>query len=464
MNVLLLTHGFPPHQTAGTESYAADLGVELARRGHVVRVFSAHKDISRPNYKLVRREWRGLQVAEITNNLFHRDFRETYANPAVEKAFEALLAEFRPDVVHVQHLMYLSTGCVTAARAHAARVVFTLHDFWLQCPRLGQRVHADGGLCDTVDFQRCGTCLTRFKFTNTGLERTLGGVLAGIRTGTGVDLAPLARGAARHLRKPPRENDPLVDEAGALALALAAEERTRHMRSDVVPAVDLFLSPSRFLRERFLREWQVPPERIEHLPFGVDARPAREPRDPASPLRVSFLGSLVPLKGAHVLVAAWARIDPALRTRGRLTLYGPARHHPAYQDELARAAAACGAELGGLLERSRVPETLARTDLLVVPSLWYENSPLVILEALAARTPLLVSRLGGMEELVQEGVTGRRFVAGDVEDLAAQLAAALAGTFGLERMYAGVAPPPTFAEHVETVVARYAAAPSCGSG
>ncbi len=453
MKILLVTHGFPPHQTAGTESYAADLGVEWLRRGHAVRVFSARKDISRREGSLVVREWRGLVVHEITNNLSHERFEETYSNARIEAPFVELLREFAPDVVHVQHLLYLSSGCITAAKAAGASVVFTLHDFWLQCPRLGQRVHADGGLCDRLDFSRCGTCLTRFKWKNSKLERVVGGMIAELKGGTGIDLAPLARATAKRI--PHAGTRPTEPEELAAEFARAAEERTRFLRERIVPAVDLFIAPSQFLRERFITEWKLAPAHIEHVRFGLDARVERTPRASGAPLRVAFIGSLVPLKGAHVLVDAWSRIDPALRAQGELVLYGPSRHHPEYQADLARAAAACGAKIGGLLERDRVIQVLAATDLLVVPSLWFENAPLVILEALAARTPLLVSDLGGMKELVERGVSGQHFAMGDVEDLSAKLKAALSDKLGLEQLYAHAQVIPSFAEHADVVEARY---------
>ncbi|MBL8859445.1 MAG: glycosyltransferase [Planctomycetes bacterium] len=464
MKILILTHGFPPHHTAGTESYAADLGVALAERGHEVRVFTAHKDISVPNYRVTRREWRGLVVHEIHNNLFHREFEETYANTHVEAAFEDVLAEFEPDVLHVQHLLYLSGGCIAAARARGAVVVFTLHDFWLECPRFGQRVHADGGLCDTIDFRRCGTCLPSFKFGNTGLVRTVGGMIAGIKSGTGIDLGPMARSAAKNWRgQATGDSADAVDDETAQRFEALARERTQHLQRAVVPEVDLFLSPSRFLRDRFVREWNIPPARIEYLRFGMDVQaPPRRERALGGPLRVAFLGSLVPLKGAHILIEAWSGLAASVRARGELKLYGPARHHPEYQDALARAAEACGAILAGKIERDEVLSTLAETDLLVVPSLWFENAPLVILEALAARTPLLVSNLGGMAELVESGVSGFHFEMGNAQALATTLQAALEGRLGLERLYAHPPEIPTFRAHVDVIEAHYATARARG--
>jgi glycosyltransferase involved in cell wall biosynthesis len=459
LKILLVTHGFPPHQTAGTETYTADLGVALLKaRDHDVHVFTAHKDISRPNYSLGERKWNGLVVHEIVNNLFHRDFSETWSNRDVERAFQRVLVRVKPDVVHVQHLLYLSTGCVRLAREAGAAVVFTLHDFWLQCPRFGQRVHPDGGVCDTIDFGRCGTCLAQFKFGQDGLERTVGGVLAGLRSGTGIDLSRFARAAKAKLASAPGAARAEPDPAESARFAEQAAARTLQLRTQIVPAVDLFLSPSRFLRDRFVEEWGIEAGKIEHLRFGVDLEHfAPQARTRSDRLRVAFIGSLVPLKGAHLLLDAWSRVDPALRARGELVVHGPSRHHPEYQELLAELARSSGAKMGGELDRAGVARVLANTDLLVVPSLWFENSPLVILEALASRTPLLVSDLGGMAELVEDGVSGFHFALGDAQDLAAKLTAALSGELDLGRLYARAPDLPRFSAHVAVLEARYRA-------
>ena len=152
-------------------------------------------------------------------------------------------------------------------------------------------------------------------------------------------------------------------------------------------------------------------------------------------LRVGFLGSFVPVKGAHLLLEAWGRLPQATRLRGTLDLFGPAQHHPEYQRELARKAEQVGAHLHGPLDRAGVVAQLCATDLLVVPSVWFENAPLVILEAIACRTPLLVADLGGMAELVSEGESGFRFRPGDVEDLAAKLVRPLEDPAMLDELY-----------------------------
>jgi glycosyltransferase involved in cell wall biosynthesis len=146
------------------------------------------------------------------------------------------------------------------------------------------------------------------------------------------------------------------------------------------------------------------------------------------------------------------------RARCELVLYGPARHEPRYQADLESRAKAVGARLAGALDREDVARVLASTDLLVVPSLWFENAPLVIVEAIASKTPLLVSDAGGMAELVEPGVSGYHFKMGEEVELARELARAIDEPARLAALYQRPVALPTFAEHVDRVLDRYAAA------
>jgi len=121
-----------------------------------------------------------------------------------------------------------------------------------------------------------------------------------------------------------------------------------------------------------------------------------------------------------------AVLPQELRERASLVVHGPTANRTTYVARLEELARRVGASLPGGLARERVPAALAEIDLLVVPSIWYENQPLTILEALATRTPCLVSDLGGMAELVEEGRDGWRFRPGDADDLARVLSDVLA--------------------------------------
>jgi glycosyltransferase involved in cell wall biosynthesis len=458
VKILLTSHSFPPHGNAGTETYSAELAAAFQRRGHEVHVFTSIKDISRPDLSSSER-WAGrVRVHELVNNLYYRSFRETWDQPEIERIFDELLERIAPDVVHVQHLLYLSVGCVEAAHRRSIPVVYTLHDYWLQCPRFGQRVHADGGLCHTIDFKRCGTCLPSFKYAQGDLERLVGPVVAGVRTKLGLDLGPLMRGAAHKLSRAGSELAQEPDASSSARFEHEARERSAEIFARLEPCVARFFAPSRFLRERFIVDWNIAPERIEHLRYGLDLQRFRpRPRVAASDgrLRIGFLGSFVPLKGAHVLLEAYALLTPAERAHVELDLHGPARHQPEYQERLGRRARELGVVLGPPLDREGVAAFLARTDLLVVPSLWYENAPLVILEALASKTPLAVSNLGGMAELVEPGKSGWHFALGDARALSELLRELVSGQRKTSALYQEPVQLERMDDNVDVLERRY---------
>ena len=444
MRILLVSHDFLPAHPAGTEIYTWQLGRALKARGHEVHVFTTEKDVGRPNLRVDLREFGGLPVHELVNNLFYNDFRETWDYPPAARSFGVFLDDLKPDLVHFMHLMYLSVGCVEEVRRRGLPVLFTLHDYWLQCARFGQRLHVDSSICHEIDFSRCGECLSNFKFKQSRTERATAKFLAGLRDKTGVNLAPLVRGAADLVKSRTRtESEPMSTQGSdgwrerAAQVQLQVQERDESLRERLLPQVFRFLAPSRFLRDSFL-EWGVPPEQILHSRAGIDLTPfegfQRKP-SPDGRVRVAFIGTLAPHKGPHVLLGAWSKLDPQLRDKARLTVWGPKTHNPGYLRQLESQAAACGGVLAGGLDRSEVVGALTEVDLLVVPSVWYENSPLIILEALATRTPLLVSNLGGMAELVETGVSGYHFEMGDSTDLAEVLERILTDPEQLAALY-----------------------------
>lgn len=453
MRVLLVSHRYPPANTAGTEVYTAEVAKRLTARGDEVEVFCAEKAIGEPDRSVRVREHEGVQVHEFVNNLHLTGFKETWALPEAEAAFAAVLDSFKPDVVHINHLMYLSLGCLKEARSRRIPVVFTLHDLWLSCPRWGQRLGWDGELCHEVDLSRCGECMTHTKFAQTRLEERISGWLSKLKESTGIDLSEAARAARRALAERGEADGDAGSPQRAAQLALELEEREAGARESAGRSVNRFLSPSRFVADELIR-WGLPEDRVEHLGTGlaegdIPLRSGRSER-----VRVRFLGSLIPSKGAHVLVEAWGAMSAEARARAELTLFGPLGHDAQYTSELERCAEAAGVNLGGVLSREEVALELAQSDLVCLPSLWFENLPLVVLEARAAGVPLLVSDLGGLAEAVREPVGGWRFPAGDVSALTKKLEDLLLNP---ERLEAVEIPPAPSAEvHFNRLFAVYA--------
>jgi glycosyltransferase involved in cell wall biosynthesis len=455
LRILQLVHGLPPDRAGGTETYAWQLSRALAVRGHAVEVLAATKDLSRADLSLHSCEREGVLVHSLANNLLHEDFRSTWDDARVAAALSGFVRERAFDLVHVQHLIHLGSALPGLLAARGAMVVMTLHDYWSVCARHGQRLRPDGSLCAEIDPRRCGSCLLSFEHKQGGLERRVLPLARVLRRATGLDIAPAARRAKALLARHPSGPLGAREEARAVALEREVVERNAELRARLSDSVARFFAPSRFLLERAVVDGGLPRERIEHLPFGVDLPPSapRAPRLPGAPLVVGFLGARIRAKGPDLLLRAWGALPSQLRARGILRLHGSDRSEASYQAELRVLARDCGARLGGALDRAGVAAFLSECDLLVVPSRWWENAPLVVQEARAARVPLLVAGHGGLAEFVEPGVDGWHFAPGSIEDLRGALARVLSRE--LDTMGLDPRPVPPFGRHVDQLEARY---------
>ncbi len=329
-------------------------------------------------------------------------FRETFTRPEADAAFGVACAAARPDIVHVHHLTGASMGIPGVARALGARVVFTLHDAWLACAR-GQLVDRGGARCAGPSEVACATCLAPAVW------------------------APLPAAIADRL---PLRRDDVRARTDALAALRGA--------------VDLFLSPSRHLPARLglPAAWLPLP-----LLRPIDAAPPPV-GERAGPVRFLFLGGLLPTKGPHVALEAFARLPAGA---GTLRIVGPALPYDGrttYPDALrARVLAVPGASLDGPCPPDRVPALFADADVLLFPSTWDENSPLVLREAAAAGLRIVASDVPGVSEVLDGPYSGAvRVEPGVIEAWRGALAAEVSRGRGR------VAPLP--ADDIDTHAAR----------
>lgn len=418
MRILQAVHAFLPQSTAGVEVYTFRQARALQGMGHEVLVLSAAHDLSAAPGSLSRRRHEGVDVVEV-NNVHHEGTLEaTYSDPGIDRVAEAVLREFRPEGVHVQHLLNLSAGILGAARHSGAAVVLTIHDYWLSCPRDGLRMRADLALCRTMEHAVCATCLIGSPYLVPHLQRGLAGLLR--RAGLGRhlhrlhDLAPRATEAV--LRALRRASPPPPD------LAAAMDRRAAHLRR-ALDDVDLFLAPTGFVRDRAL-EFGVSAGKLLVSPFGIVGAPT-QPRAAGARRRVGYIGTLAPHKGVHVLVDAFRGTEDPDVT---LDVYGSLTIQPSYVAALRLAAGPDPRiRFHGAFPEGEQARAHAGLDVLVVPSLWWENSPLTILEALARGTPVIASGTGGVPEIVADGTTGLVVPPGDVEALRRALLDVTAG-------------------------------------
>lgn len=374
MKILQVIHGYPMRYNAGSEVYTQTLCHGLAAR-HEVHVFTREEDSFAPDFAL-REEFDPLEPRIKLHVVNVPRSRDRYRHRGVDERFAALCDRLQPDVVHIGHLNHLSTALVMEAAARNIPVLYTLHDYWIMCPRgqFMQMQPADPSelwaACDGQQDRKCAECCY-----------------------------------ARYFSGDPKE----AEEDTAYWTGWVAR-RMRHIR-EVCEHVDHFIAPSRYLHERYRDEFGLPERKLTYLDYGFDRqRLTGRQRSDGEPFTFGYIGTHIPAKGIHHLIAAFGKV----RGDCRLRIWGRPRGQDT--DALKALAAALPAGVAERVEwlseyrnQDIIRDVFDRVDAIVVPSVWAENSPLVIHEAQQARVPVLTADVGGMAEYVHHEVNGLLF-------------------------------------------------------
>lgn len=421
--VLHLLHQYGPEYVGGTEMYTQTLAAALQPH-HPNAIFYR---ISRAGTGISQRiESDGLRVWSAWNGLVTPSSRfwATWRDPAIYAAFAQVLDEFQPDIVHVQHLMGLPVSLLTLLRQRQIPYLITLHDYWWLCANAQLRTNYDETVCSGPDWWlNCGRCA----------------------------LARAGKGDSRWL-------------GAGLAPMLAYREKLlrphlRHARA--------LISPTRFVRDIYA-QMGIPPEHITVIPHGLElpeivnseqGTVKGELPPPLSfpdlsqraSLRLCYIGGIAPAKGVHVLIEAVNGLSESVE----LLIGGDMAALPEYAAALRQQATHPGIHFLGQLNREQVWQVLQQSDLLVVPTLWYETASLIVQEAFAVGTPVIASRLGVLPERVREGVDGFLFTAGDAAALRTLLHHLSHHPESIQGLRQGIQPVFTIAEHIAQVEEVY---------
>jgi glycosyltransferase involved in cell wall biosynthesis len=342
------------------------------------------------------------------------------------KHLRAFLRAVRPDLVHLQHTMFLGYDVLRELRNSIpeAPIVYTLHEYMPICHRQGQMLRVvDDRPCLEASPRRCHECFP--------------------------EISP----QTFFLRK-------------------------RFIQSHL-SLVDLFIAPSEFLRQRYI-DWGIPAERIRTEEYGRTIGPVApdEPREVRN--RFAFFGQLTPFKGVQILLEAVAllvgterdpddallrALDVAAGTNGKPSVSPEVRVYGAnldlqpgeFQNRLRELGEATrgAVTLAGRYDHAELPRLMRDVDWVVVPSIWWENSPLVIQEAFHHGRPVICSDIGGMAEKVKDGVNGLHFRAGDPTSLADVIKTALGAPDLWQRLREGIEPVHPMSSHVESLAEMY---------
>jgi len=427
MRVVLAVHHFPPRYTGGAELRAYRTASWLQNHGHDVRVVCVEAIDAGNGQGLTFQDgtYDGLPVRRLSFNMAAApdQFRWTYDNPWIQTHLHGYLNDLAPDLLHLISGYLMSGSTLRVASSLGIPTVVTLTDFWFLCPRI-TLLRSNGHLCaPPFDAVTCARCLEEVK-----RRYRISGRIA-----------------------PALMNAFWQTQQGRIARMQA---RMIFLR-ETLDRVDAIISPSQFVRALFI-EAGVTQERILFSRQGRDfpnLTPDLLEKSPSEHLRVGYVGQIAQHKGIHTLFEAVRQLpDAALEVKA----YGDPTPFPDYTHRLRQMIRQDHRlSLEGVYERTEVSRVLQNLDVVVVPSVWYENSPNTILEAFAHHTPVIVADLGGMTELVEDGVNGLRFVPGDAPSLAAKLQQLTDDPGLLSQLRKGIKPVRSVAEEMSELQERY---------
>lgn len=380
MHILKIIHGYPPNYNAGSEVYSQSICDELSKY-HKVSVFTREENPYAPCFQIRKYEVHTRLSIYYVNNPQDKD---GYRHSQMDLNFGKLVSKIKPDVAHIGHVNHLSTGLIDELNKRNIPTIYTLHDFWLMCPR-GQFLTRGIGksnnfqLCDKQIDRKCATDCYKMYFS-------------GCKKNEKADI------------------DSWSDWVHHRMLETKA----------IVNKVDLFIAPSRYLRNRFVNEFDVPVEKIIYLDYGFPTEylTKHKKSDDNGPFTFGYIGTHIPAKGINLLIRAFNKI----KKRAELKIYGrPNGQSTKALNKLSEDSINKIEFCGEYINHNLADHVFANVDCIVVPSIWSENSPLVIHEAQACKIPVITSNFGGMKEYVQHHINGLLFEHRSIYSLAEQL-------------------------------------------
>ncbi len=371
--VLIISHGHPDMSPGGGEIAAYNLFNELQKSDSYEAVFFARHDQADRLHGGTTFCGNG-KPNEI---LFHAPVVDWFKfsqpdKPKVWRDFREVLELTKPDIVHFHHYLHMGLELIREVKNYNpdVPVALTLHEFFGICHNHGQMIKAtDESLCHKSSPSDCAKCFPQYSAQDFFLRK--------------------------------------------------------QFIQSYFELVDQFISPSEFLQNRYI-EWGLPASKIRVIE-NIDLSPVRERTVVRNKdcVRFSFFGQINWLKGVDVLVDSFDYLPAKLKKKVIIEINGSGlEHQPQHlRDRIDRAVKKSGGRirLRGKYQPSELQELMSTVDWAIVPSKWWENSPMVILEANKYGVPVICSNIGGMAEKVEDGVTGLHFQAGRADSLADQM-------------------------------------------
>jgi glycosyltransferase involved in cell wall biosynthesis len=378
LKILIGVHQFFPDHYTGTERYVLNLAKQLQKMGHFVKVLTyAFRDqdgfsaghSSRMLFKEYTYE--GVPVIALRHKSHPDDIVFVFDLIDMDVHNEAgrIFKKDNFDMYHCAHPLRIASS-IRAAKDAGVKVTLMLTDYFLMCPQ-GIMLRSNSSLCDGPDHGR--NCL-KYCFAHVGEQRM----------------------------------QRRISEAHSL-----------------LGCCDYLLSPSQFLIGAFNHTGFISADKFILSRHGFDYAKKKGHffREPGETVTFGYIGTVQYHKGVHIMVEGFKEAQRQNRNV-RLQIWGGCFHEVEYQKSVRKIAAGNPhIEFKGQYDFNDIEDILRNIDVIIVPSIWYENAPLTITTGLAHGIPVITSDIGGMKELINDGQNGFTFKVGDSADLSQKISA-----------------------------------------
>jgi len=410
MKVVFCTQRFILPLVGGVDVYTDRLSQALKRLGHEISLIALDwtASVEDESITVSHDEYDDIKIWRLEFALAKRpkqSFDYAY-DPEMGQIIKDILQEQNPDLFIIMNFYTVTLASVEAAKELGVPVVHIATDFLPICRR-NTFIRWDGRSCQVGEtIQSCAECFVS--------HRSLG------------------RLAASGLKKLPEETvtrwannhesygifHPFWILKPYLKQAAITEQRLKILHP-LREKIDLILTPTQYTLKMYL-ENGFNEEQLHFVPFAVEADDPLSKIEyrPTSHIRFLFVGRFQPYKGAHLLVEAFNNLESP--KGATLTIYGTPdlNGYSNYYDHLkAQIATNSRIRLAGQIAPTDLAKAFADTDYFVLPSTWHENSPLILLDALQAKSPVIASDIGGVTDVVKDGENGFLFPMGNVRAL-----------------------------------------------
>ena len=403
MKIVYVVHEFPPDSIGGTGVATLQVAKDMLARGHKVWVLAPQPWVSDdfPSIGFFDEKVDGLPVRRLVFNpqLSPNSILYEYYNPILSIYAKDFLIDISPDIIHIYHLLHLSSSIIDAAKELRIPAVLTLTDFWFFCPK-SLRPKPDGALCEEdFSWRDCIWCLREEnnlydRITRAFDERMMESYVEQVISNNKFKLG-------------------LINNRQISSLLLAAAGRLPFLKKQL-GKVNQIVCRSSFLSRAFLNKGCFHNGFTVVSPGTISPPKLPSRKGQISNITFGYFGGGQKHKGANVLLEAFRKIKS---TNVNLKLYGnfpnteyvKELHQIAKGDERIDFMANFG--------RTELTKVLSSIDILIMSSVWPEAYGLSILEAFANKIPVIATDIGGIPEIVHDGHNGLLFKRGDVLDL-----------------------------------------------